>query len=44
MHYMELDRYWRFESRREKLLTSISNFLEQQKRLQVFVMNSGQVN
>jgi len=35
MHYMELDRYWRFESRRD---------LEQQKRLQVFVMNSGQVN
>lgn len=35
--------YFRYESRREKLLNTIGEFLLQQRKLQVFVMNSAQV-
>ena len=43
MHYMELDRYWRFEAKREKLLAAIAEFAASQRKLRIFVMNCAQV-
>ncbi|XP_067930795.1 F-box only protein 39-like [Watersipora subatra] len=42
MHYMELDRYWRYEKRREKLVNSLAQFLSAQRKLKAFVMNNAQ--